>query len=118
MIINDFQYDEAISSSIMSLLKKREETCSSIFSKSTTFLWSKEKVADSEDKYVLIRRGLVDWAIGSFTEDEIHKLSEKEFLSKISLEKQKDILKKEKQYLINRIAEWRKRVENLFTKII
>ncbi|MFZ2656619.1 MAG: hypothetical protein WAX69_16920 [Victivallales bacterium] len=114
-MLNTFSYGADIPPNVRAKLVERESLCESAVFETSPLDWTRKVDKKNRPLYILTKRELLNVELCRFTESEIFNLSDDDFKEKVFL---KDIdRQRQKEYIIKRIQEWRKRLTSLFNEI-
>jgi hypothetical protein len=114
---NTFIYSGDLSPTAKKHLERRERTIEDAFEEPAHFEWMIESTDGSEMCFILLKRGLVDTILARLSESDIVSLSDRDFTDIISAYDVQDEMKRSKQYIKERIADWASRLSALFHNV-
>lgn len=116
-MLNRFEYANDIPPLVRDRLVDREPLCTDAVFEASSLIWTRETDTKGRSLYVLTKRGLVDFRLGVFSEDEILKMPDEDFKNRVFIQDVEDQRRREAAYVQERIDDWRIRLEQLFSQV-
>lgn len=114
---NTFVYPNVLSASERRLVERRERICDAVFQETTHLEWIKVSNIKSATHFSIVKKGLVDTVLASFSEQELVSLSDNLFGDRIAAYDVSDEKARTIDYIKERITDWASRLTALFDNI-
>lgn len=116
-MLNRFDYADDIPPTVRNRLVDREPLCEEAVFEQSPLLWTRETDDRGNPLYILTKRGLVDLRLAVFAEDEVLRLSDEEFKSRVFIQDVEDQRRRETEYIEQRVQDWYDRLRRLFAEV-
>jgi len=116
-MLNRFDYSGDIPPEVRDRLVDREPLCEKAVFEQSPLIWTRELDQHDRPLYILTKRGLVDLRLGVFTEDEVLKMPDEQFKSKVFIQDVEDQRQRETAYVEQRLQDWTDRLQRLFAEV-
>ena len=112
-----FYNEEQIESDLQILLQAKEFIYTEAVTGNVSLYWTAVEDDRGRKLYQLIRRGFRETCIGTFTRDELERLSNQDFRDRVLVRDVERQRSEDRQYIEQRLTDWRHRIETLFATV-